>query len=433
MGENARPAQLPALTGLRFLAALCVVVAHGAGAMTNLPAGNPLWRVYLTSLAAFGMTLFFVLSGFVIHYNYSEQITKYHWRGIGNFLIARFARLYPLYIVSVLLVLFEQGVFVNAWLGDVAATTNVKFVLPIYLTMTQSWIYAVLGEFSLIYQYPSLWVMQVSWSISTEWFFYLIYPLICVLLNRFSRTHLVWAVLLTALVALSGMGVAFYGVHAIDRFGESHFGPIAGITHGEQDSFFRWLLYFSPYSRISEFLIGCLVAALYRGLLENPLSLREWRAGRTIPYLALALAVGLNIIMFLPSYPFPFLSFLQRNFGFAIPVALLLFGLARYETRLGRTLSCNWMVACGDASYSIYLLHGLIIPNAGLATLPVGQSSVITSIVLVRLIVVIVVIIGFSMVTYRVVEYPARRFLRRVLTIRLKQPRAELSPTLVSS
>jgi hypothetical protein len=43
------------------------------------------------------------------------------------------------------------------------------------------------------------------------------------------------------------------------------------------------------------------------------------------------------------------------------------------------------------------------------------------------------VIIGFSMVTYRVVEYPARRFLRRVLTIRLKQPSGELSPTLVSS
>jgi peptidoglycan/LPS O-acetylase OafA/YrhL len=51
------------------------------------------------------MTLFFVLSGFIIHYDYSEQITKYHWRGIVSFLIARFARLYPLYIGSVLLVL----------------------------------------------------------------------------------------------------------------------------------------------------------------------------------------------------------------------------------------------------------------------------------------------------------------------------------------
>ncbi len=111
----------------------------------------------------------------------------------------------------------------------------------------------------------------------------------------------------------------------------------------------------------------------------------------------------------------------------------LLFGLARYETVLGRALSSSWMLACGDASYSIYLLHGLIIPNAGLAILPVGQSSSLTSIMLVRLVVSIVVLIGFSLVTYRIVEYPARRMLRRVLTIGQKQPRGELSPTFVSS
>jgi len=275
--------------------------------------------------------------------------------------------------------------------------------------------------------------MQVSWSISTEWFFYIIYPLICIVLTRLKRAHLVWAALLTAVVALSGMGAAFYGVHAIDRFGESHFGPIASVAHGEQDSFFRWVVYFSPYSRVPEFLVGCLVAALYRALHEKRPSFREWRAERTLPYLALALAIGIDFIMFWPSHPYPFLSFLQRNFGFAVPVALLLFGLASYETMLGRALSCSWIVACGDASYSIYLLHGLIIPNAGLAILPVGQSFLLTSITLVRLTVVIVVIIGFSMVTYRIIEYPARRFLRRVLAIRLKQPSGELSPTFASS
>jgi peptidoglycan/LPS O-acetylase OafA/YrhL len=440
MEDNARRAQLPALTGLRFIAALCVVVSHGAGAMTNVPGGNPLWHIYLTSLAAFGMTLFFVLSGFVIHYNYSEQITKYNWRGIMNFLSARFARLYPLYIsrlyplyiLSVILVLYEQGVFANAWAGDVAASDNVKFVLPFYLTMTQSWIYAVRGDFSLIYQYPSLWVIQVSWSIRTEWFFYFVYPLICIILTRLNRTHLVGAALLTAAVALSGMAAAYHGVHAIDQFGESHFGPITSIAHGEQDSFFRWLVYFSPYARLPEFLVGCLVAALYRAFHEKRPSLLECRAGRALPHVALALAIVIDFIMYWPSHPYPFLSFLQRNFGFAVPVALLLFGLARYETALGRALSCSWMVACGDASYSIYLLHGLIIPSAGLAVLPVGQSIVLTSIILVRLCVVIVVIIGFSMVTYRIVEYPARRFLRHLLTIRLIQPGGELSPTLAS-
>src|SRR5215469_3548515 len=119
MSPSNRPKQLPALTGLRFLAALCVVVSQSIHAMTT--AGNPLWSMYLGTLSAFGMALFFVLSGFVIHFNYSEQIREHRWRGTLNFFIARFARLYPLYIVSVVLVLYQQGILLSAWEGDVAA------------------------------------------------------------------------------------------------------------------------------------------------------------------------------------------------------------------------------------------------------------------------------------------------------------------------
>jgi len=75
MSPSSRPTKLPALTGLRFLAALCVVVSHSIHAMTT--AGNPLWSMYLGTLSAFGMALFFVLSGFVIHFNYSEQIREH--------------------------------------------------------------------------------------------------------------------------------------------------------------------------------------------------------------------------------------------------------------------------------------------------------------------------------------------------------------------
>jgi hypothetical protein len=378
------------------------------------------------------MTLFFVLSGFVIHYNYSEQIAEYRWRGTMNFFVARFARLYPLYIVGIVLVLYEQGIFISAWEGDVAADESIKFALPFYLSMTQSWLYAVNGEYSLIYYYPSLEVMQISWSISTEWFFYLIYPFICIFLTKFWRTHLIGVAVLTAVGALSIMAAAFSAVDAIDRFGEGHFGPVAALAHGEQDSFFRWLVLFAPYTRVPEFLLGCLVAAFYRTLQERRPSTRERRAGRNLCYVALMMVIGLHLIMFSPSHPFPFLTFLHLNFGFAVPVALLLFGLTRYETILSRTLSCTWMVACGDASYSIYLLHGLILPNAGLNILPVGQSFSLTSIMVMRMLVAIAVVIGFSLLTYRILECPARRFLRRRLSIPMKQPGSELTPTLVA-
>ena len=431
MTPSNRPEQLPVLTGLRFIAALCVVISHSIHAMTT--AGNPLWYTYLGTLSAFGMTLFFVLSGFVIHYNYCEPLMEHGWRGTTNFFVARFARLYPLYIVGVVLVLYEQGAFLGAWDGDAATGKTLKFALPFYLSMTQTWIYAANGDFSLIYQFPSLLLVQISWSISTEWFFYVIYPFVCILLTRLRGARLIWASLTIAAGTLALMAAAFSAAGVIDRFGGNHFGPVATLAHGEQDSFFRWLVYFSPYARMPEFLLGCTVAASYRALQQQRPSMREERAGRCLPYLALIIALGLLLIMFSPSRPLPFLTFLHMNFGFAVPVALLLFGLVRYETIVSRALACGWMVACGDASYSIYLLHLLIIPKAGLEAFPVGQSFALTCIMLVRMIITIAVVIGFSLLVYRIVESPARRFLRRVLSIPVKQPSAELAPTFVAS
>lgn len=68
--------QLSALTGLRFIAAVSVAISHGIGLMFKPPLSEMPIVHYLSLGAGFGMTLFFVLSGFVIHYNYAELILK---------------------------------------------------------------------------------------------------------------------------------------------------------------------------------------------------------------------------------------------------------------------------------------------------------------------------------------------------------------------
>src|ERR1700722_1637283 len=62
---------IPALDGLRGVAALLVAGAH----YTTMEGGAPLSEIVQT-LTGLGMTLFFVLSGFVIHYNYSATIAR---------------------------------------------------------------------------------------------------------------------------------------------------------------------------------------------------------------------------------------------------------------------------------------------------------------------------------------------------------------------
>ena len=88
---------IEALDGLRFLAAFFVAAAHYSAFLLTDPKQPNLFAEIILSMAGLGMTLFFVLSGFVIHYNYREIIAQPG--GFKTFAIARFSRLYPLYIV----------------------------------------------------------------------------------------------------------------------------------------------------------------------------------------------------------------------------------------------------------------------------------------------------------------------------------------------
>ena len=92
---------IPSLTGLRGIAAWLVVIAHTDGFFVAL---QPAWLEYAWRVCAnLGMTTFFVLSGFVIHYNYGASIAAKGAPAIRSFLIARFARLYPLYMLVLLI------------------------------------------------------------------------------------------------------------------------------------------------------------------------------------------------------------------------------------------------------------------------------------------------------------------------------------------
>ena len=137
--------ELPALTGIRFLAALTVVIAHGMVLVVQF-SNTPRFIGEIRNFSGLGMSLFFVLSGFVIHYNYRESVTKPY--GIYNFFIARFARLYPLFIsvfVAELVYAFVRH-RIPPFGFDLRA-------LPYYLTLTQTWWYAVFKDHSLIYQF----------------------------------------------------------------------------------------------------------------------------------------------------------------------------------------------------------------------------------------------------------------------------------------
>lgn len=384
---------IAALDGLRFVAAFFVVGGH----YMTMESEEPL-SAAIATLPTLGMTLFFVLSGFVIHYNYGQSIGRPG--GIRSFAIARFARLYPLYIFVILIAFSYEAASARGACGS----AGVGWLgLGYYLTLTQSWTYAVICHTPLIFAYGP--IAAVTWSISVELFFYLIYVGLGPLIYR-QR----WSAKILAAIA----GTAFAAFAAcfafcvsepalIEKLSDAIFGPVNSVIPPHTGSLTFFLLYFNPLARLGEFLAG--VAAAHFVLRDH----RPWLSGKTAPFATTLVALSVILI-----HTFVYganLSPLARSCAspFAGPsLAAFIYLTSRYASFWSYALSRPLLIRLGEASYSIYLLHEFF-PSAlkrmGVETTDVRLASVIAIATLGALLI-------SSRCLYIYFERPARNWFR---------------------
>ena len=167
---------LKQLTGLRFVAAFAVLISHfhQRGVITLPP------QIY-NSLdgGRTAVTFFFVLSGFILAYNYSDLATRQKRR---TFFVNRFARIYPV-------VLFALTI---ASLATMAAGSDPDFLKDRYSITSDpaTWLSLsfVSQVLALTAWLPSARLNQPfnspAWSISVEFFFYAMFPIILVLISK---------------------------------------------------------------------------------------------------------------------------------------------------------------------------------------------------------------------------------------------------------
>jgi peptidoglycan/LPS O-acetylase OafA/YrhL len=403
-----RRPDVPALTGLRFLAAFSVLLAHGLAATAannTLPQGVVYW---LMQASGFGMTLFFVLSGFVIHYNYARLVTDGGVRGIAAFLWARFARLYPLFLLMMLVYVLVSQRHVAYWTGHPEKIDAIFQALPYFLLSIQSWIYKLIDGGWLIDAIRG--GSPPTWSISTEWFFYFAYPFVAWLILRARQPAIVllvaglWCVLWTAFA--TGL---YDRIPQIDAWAVDRFGPIAG-GQNQADSFVRWLLYVSPYLRIGEFVLGAITAQFYVALRSRNVTRRENAIGGAVFWVA-ALSVPLiNYLAYSPDVALTIFRKMSWNFALAPSVALLVFCAARYQSAASRLLTSRPAIALGEASYSIYLVHSIVLIGAVKLSSGAVHGAAYN---VVKLIVLMAIVVAISLLLFAYYEAPARRWLRR--------------------
>jgi peptidoglycan/LPS O-acetylase OafA/YrhL len=396
----AKLGELPSLTGLRFFAAFFVLCGHAAPALIKFSPDLVLPRNIAMSLTGIGMTLFFVLSGFVIHYNYADVGRAPFSRNLAKFYIARFARLYPL---LAFLFLLEVGLRWQA--TDWPA-------VPFYLGLVQSWVYVLFDGRSLLSHFT---VAQVTWSISTEWFFYCGYPVVAWLLAISPRR--LTAALVLAAVCFLDMALcvaAYWHEQQINAFAQSVWG-LPAVGGDGNNIFFIWLLSFSPVARIQEFLLGVATAHVFISTYSKPVSRLESRIGGAVLITAFVVLIVMCGSQSLPAMgPFSRSVNSVGVFVYPITIAAILFCCARYRSVASRGLSANWIVVCGDASYSIYMLHLIVIRSVEVsAVLPLTWAHILY--VVVRFVLCALITIVFSIALHRFYEAPARGAVRGFL------------------
>jgi peptidoglycan/LPS O-acetylase OafA/YrhL len=351
-GAGASPAHLDALTGIRGIAAWLVVLYHIRLSLTGI---LPAWTIAAMAKGYLAVDLFFILSGFVLWYNYADRLRTGGLGEAGAFLWRRIARIWPLH--AVILMLFVAFALVLATTGR--STSGYPFAeLPLHVLLVQNWGFTA----ELSWNHP-------AWSISTEMAAYLLFPLVA-LAAPWDRLRP--AALLALALALLGAIHLLFAVNGHATLGED----IVGL------GLWRCLL---------EFALGNVLCLLWL----------RWRGGRALVASAAAAVCGAVLaagwLLALPETAFVPASF-----------AAGLMALALGRGGLARLLGSPLPRYLGEISYSTYLAHFLLFIVFKLmfvdASLQIGWAGLAGFLAM-----VLAASAGF----YHLVEKPAQRALNR--------------------
>jgi peptidoglycan/LPS O-acetylase OafA/YrhL len=167
------------LDGLRFLAALAVIMGHCQQIIANYQGYSP-YEPYANKLASFGVDFFFVLSGFLISYLLMQEVEKTGTINIKNFYNRRFLRIWPLYFLVGLISVFF-GSFIMNYFGFLKLNDG-KYIDYVYNLPDLLKNLFFLGTFSINFQTLLGFQNPVSsmnfghfWSLAIEEQFYLIW------------------------------------------------------------------------------------------------------------------------------------------------------------------------------------------------------------------------------------------------------------------
>lgn len=345
------------LTSIRGAAALWVAYFHFAGIESS--SADPYWLTFIRR-GFLGVDIFFILSGFIMSYCYAHVFTedgvkrKMYLRFLG----LRLARVYPLHLFLLLVYLlltFEVFLPHHAFAQDYGFQRMYWETFVQSLFLVQSW---------YIHHYE-FW-NDAAWTISVEWFIYLLFPVAIVVCMRMPRLAVAGLVIpIYCLIALSG-------ANDPSLWGQLHLRmPCGGILRG-----------------CAGYLTGILLYRLY--------------AERTFFWLPWKMIGNLCLMLI------PVAVVTVDRVGFILPAfGVLIYALAHPSNAEHILWNSRPMRFLGDISYSVYMIQFFVLAAF------VHSNVHWTYITTLCCILFTIVLVIFAYITYRFIEKPCRRYIRK--------------------
>ena len=353
--------RIDALTGIRGIAALWVLVHH---LVTQYPLQDKL-PVFVTHIAEkgwLGVDLFFILSGFVIAFVHNKDFkTHIDIHTVKNFLIKRIARIYPVHLVTTLSLIPIY----------LAAKWSFGYSSPIDAFSLNKLLYSLTLTNGFGFQDSIGWNAP-SWSVSSEFLAYLTFPFLAALFLQKQlsiKASLGWIILI------------FIVTTSIGWFQTDKARYIAG---------WQWV----SLRVLSEFMFGIFIFQIYRLNLKAPFSV--------LAFISSVIIITMSVTNTESHWDW----IMILSFG------LLIYSLTNTQHNISRFLSKNKMIYLGEISYSIYLCHGIIfmiLNSAFKKTIPDNNGFMLVFSLCIYIITPIII----AHFMYKYVELPAQSYLKK--------------------
>ncbi|HNY32488.1 MAG TPA: acyltransferase [Fibrobacteria bacterium] len=357
-GGVSRPPDIASLTSFRGILALWVVIGHF---WDHFLAFAP-WLAPFTGFGAKGQMAvpgFFILSGWVLSYNYAHRFPTPFRKGILKFWLLRLARIYPVHFVTTASLILVVAAVRVGWLP----ATNLRNYGAGELAMNLFLVHAWIPSPSFSWNYP-------SWSISAEWLAYLLFPFLTSIFHALGKIPgNAWF--------LGSVGVSI-NLWLTLRGADIPFWPVVMVLSG--------------------FLTG--MAIHWTNPDKSPSNRFRW-----LPDLGL-LAMPASCFLLSERSAYGVLS---------VAPIVVIWGLARVQGDCLSWWRSRPMVLLGEISYSLYLTHAISekILQAILPPGSWGDGGVMRAMGGISL--YLAFVLGATWACYTLVERPSRKALRTLL------------------